>query len=195
LLQLLIHESPWKRKPLREKSQSLVTAPTAIVRWLAAKIDSGDGLGMTVVAAHPSTSKGGKNHEAFFFKGFPQGGRVMIDGQVLRKIKSAFLSTYRSAIDLVESNRIGKAALAALRATWNTYARVLHQLWLEVTGFVFLAMAAVGAMAGFREYGRYQSGQATGPGRLVLAVCFTASFAWFGLSSFWRVRRVSKQRN
>jgi hypothetical protein len=119
----------------------------------------------------------------------------MINGEVLRKIKSVFLSTYRTAIDLVESNRTGKAALAALRATSQTYARVLHQLWLEVTGFTFLAMAAVGAMAGFREYGRYQAGHATGPGRLALAVCFTASFTWFGVSSFWRVRRVSKQRN
>jgi hypothetical protein len=119
----------------------------------------------------------------------------MIDGQVLRKIKSAFLSTYRTAIDLVESSRTGKAALAALRATSQTYVRVLHQLWLEVTGFTFLAMAAVGAMAGFREYGRYQTGHATGPGRLVLAVCFTASFTWFGVSSFWRVRQVSKQRH
>jgi hypothetical protein len=73
---------------------------------------------------------------------------------------------------------------------------VLHQLWLEVTGFTFLAMAAVGAMAVIREYGRYQSGHAAGPGRLVLAICFTLSFTWFGVSSFWRVnKRVSKQRN
>ena len=119
----------------------------------------------------------------------------MIDGQLLRKIKLVVRSTYRTAIELVESSRTGKATLAALRATSQTYARVLHQLWLEVTGFTFLAMAAVGAMAGFREYGRYQSGHSTGPGRLVLAVCFTASFTWFGLSSFWRVRRVSKPRN
>ena len=33
---------------------------------------------------------------------------------------------------------------------------------------------------------------ATGPGRLVLAVCFTVSFTWFGLTSFWRVRRKAK---
>jgi hypothetical protein len=63
---------------------------------------------------------------------------------------------------------------------------------LEVTGFVFLAMAAVGAMAGVREYGKYQSGHANGPGRLLLAIGFTISFTWFGLSSFWRVRRKAK---
>jgi hypothetical protein len=120
----------------------------------------------------------------------------MIDGTTIRKIKSICLSVYRGALTVIEQSRTGKAALAALRATGRSYARVLHQLWLEVTGFTFLAMAAVGAMAGFREYGRYQTGHATGPGRLVLAVCFTLSFAWFGLSSFWRVsRKVSNRPN
>ena len=70
--------------------------------------------------------------------------------------------------------------------------KVAQQLWLEVTGFTFLVMAAVGAMAGVREYGKYQAGHASGPGRLLLAICFTISFAWFGLSSFWRVKRRVK---
>jgi len=109
----------------------------------------------------------------------------MINGQTLRKIQAV----YRAGVNLVEQSRTGRAALAAIRATTRSFAAVLHQLWPEVTGFTFLAMAAVGAMAGFREYGRFQSGHATGPGRLVLAICFTASFAWFGLSSFWRVKK------
>ncbi len=112
----------------------------------------------------------------------------MIDGQLVRKI--ALL--YRAAVNMLERNRTGKAVLAGIRATGRSLGRVLHQLWLEVTGFTFLAMAAVGAMAGMREYNRYQSGHAAGPGRLVLAVCFTVTFAWFGLSSFWRVRRRAK---
>ncbi len=112
----------------------------------------------------------------------------MIDGQTVGNIKRIF----RAAIDLVESSRTGRALLAALRTSGRACGRALHQLWLEVTGFTFLAMAAVGAMAGLREYGRYQSGHATGPGRLVLAICFTVSFTWFGLSSFWRVKRRAK---
>src|SRR5271165_7187453 len=109
----------------------------------------------------------------------------MIDGPALKKIQ-LFV---RAAADLLGRSRMGGALLAAIRATAHSFGRVLHQLWLEVTGFTFLAMAAVGAMAGMREYGRYQTGHATGPGRLLLAVCFTVSFAWFGLSSFWRVKR------
>ncbi|MGD0212776.1 MAG: hypothetical protein ABSB87_06050 [Terriglobales bacterium] len=112
----------------------------------------------------------------------------MIDGQAVEKVRRIF----RTAVRWLESTRTGAALLAGIRATARSYGRVLHQLWLEVTGFTFLAMAAVGAMAGVREYGRYQSGHATGPGRLVLAACFTISFAWFGLSSFWRVRRKAK---
>jgi hypothetical protein len=88
-------------------------------------------------------------------------------------------------------SRTGSAVLKGIRTTAVSVGRVLHQLWLEVTGLVFLFMAAIGTFAGFREYAKYQAGHAAGPGKLILAVCFTASFAWFGLSSFWRVRRRS----
>ena len=89
-------------------------------------------------------------------------------------------------------SRTGSAVLKGIYATATSFGRVLHQLWLEVTGFTFLAIAGIGALAGFREYAKLQSGQAAGRGRLILAICFTLSFAWFGLSSFWRVRRKSK---
>lgn len=116
------------------------------------------------------------------------GEQVMIDGQWLKKIKVFF----RAAVNLIERSRTGAAVLAGVRATARSFGHVLHQLWLEVTGFTFLAMAGFGALAGLREYGKYQSGHASGPGRLVLAVCFTASFTWFGVSSFWKVKRRSK---
>jgi hypothetical protein len=109
-------------------------------------------------------------------------------GQAVRKIKLI----YGAAGNMVARSRTGSALLSGIRATARSFGRVLHQLWLEVTGFTFLALAGIGAMAGMREYGKYQSGHATGPGRLVLAVCFTVSFTWFGLTSFWRVRRKAK---
>jgi hypothetical protein len=113
----------------------------------------------------------------------------MIDGLTVRKI----VLLYRAAVNAIERSRTGKAVLAGIRATTRSFRRVLRQLWLEVTGFTFLAMAAVGAMAGMREYNKYQSGHATGPARLVLAICFTASFAWFGLTSFWRIKRHKRE--
>jgi hypothetical protein len=115
----------------------------------------------------------------------------MIDGQAVRKFALIFRAAIKVVVSTVERSRTGRALLAGIRASAHSLGRVLRQLWLEVTGFTFLAIAGIGAMAGMREYGKYQSGRA-GPGRLLLAVCFTVSFTWFGLSSFWRVKRKAK---
>jgi hypothetical protein len=112
----------------------------------------------------------------------------MVASQWVKKIK-LFV---RAAHSMAERSQMGRAMLAGVLATSRSFGRVAHQLWLEVTGFTFLVMAAVGAMAGVREYEKYQTGHATGPGRLALAICFTISFAWFGVTSFWRVRRRTK---
>jgi hypothetical protein len=85
------------------------------------------------------------------------------------------------------------AAMSALHSTGQTFVHILHLLWLEVIGTVFLAMAGIGGIALAREYAKYTAGHATA-GRVVLAVCFTLTFAWFGLSSFWRVRRKSQRQ-
>jgi hypothetical protein len=116
------------------------------------------------------------------------GDRAVMDDQSLKKIKVGF----RVAANMLARSRTSAAVMAGVRATARSFGRVLHQLWLEVTGFTFLAMAALGALAGMREYGKYQAGQTSGPGRLLLAICFTALFTWFGVSSFWRVRRKAK---
>ena len=87
-------------------------------------------------------------------------------------------------------SRTVNSIMTAVRATARSFGRVLHQLWLEVTGAVFLAMAAMGGIAGVREYVKYEAGRATA-GRVAVAVCFTLTFAWFGVSSFWRVRKKS----
>jgi hypothetical protein len=118
--------------------------------------------------------------------------KQLFNGQAVRKIGLY----YRAAVNMVERSRTGRAVLAGVRASARSFGNVLHQLWLEVTGFTFLAIAAIGAIAGVREYGKYQLRHATSPGRLVLAICFTATFAWFGLTSFWRVnKRTPKHRN
>jgi len=83
------------------------------------------------------------------------------------------------------------AITKAARATASHFGRVIGQLWLEVTGFVFLALAGIGVIAFFREYTKYQAGRATSS-RMVLAVCFAGLFGWFGASSFWRVRKKSQ---
>jgi hypothetical protein len=122
----------------------------------------------------------------------PKLDRQRIDGQTARKIKLIYRAAANVASNMVERSRPGRAVLAGTRAIARSFGRVLHQLWLEVTGFTFLAIAGIGVLAGMREYAKYQSGHAAGPGRLVLAVCFTVSFIWFGVSSFWRVKKRAK---
>lgn len=85
-------------------------------------------------------------------------------------------------------NRTLSAARRAIGTTVRSFSRVLHQLWLEVMGTVFLAMAGFGAFGFFREYGKYHAGQASA-GHVVAAVAFTLTFGWFGISSFWRAAK------
>jgi hypothetical protein len=89
-------------------------------------------------------------------------------------------------------NRTFSAVMSGVRTTARSFGRAAHQLWLEVTGTVFLAMATFGGIAGFREYMKYSTGHTTAS-RVAIAVCFTLTFAWFGLSSFWKVRRKSQR--
>src|ERR1700674_115716 len=88
----------------------------------------------------------------------------------------------------VRRTRTFSAMVKAGRATAVHFGRVLRQLCLEVTGFVFLALSAVGAFALAHEWTKYQAVR-TNPNRVVLAICFTVMFGWFGFSSFWRVRK------
>ena len=98
----------------------------------------------------------------------------------------------RVAAQQAGRNRLLSAIMNGGRATATHFGRVLHTLWLEVTGFVFLAIAIIGAGALTREYAKYQAFH-TSPGRLILAICFTLTFAWFGVSSFWRAARKAKR--
>jgi hypothetical protein len=85
------------------------------------------------------------------------------------------------------SRRLG-AVLRGARVTFSSIRRVFHLLWLEVTGFFFLALAAIGCAALVHEYSKHVAGRA-GAAKLALAGCFMAMFAYFGVTSFWRARK------
>ena len=97
----------------------------------------------------------------------------------------------RVASQQVKRSRTARAASSAVAATARAFGKVMHQLWLEVTGFVFLGMAAIGGLESAREYAKYAAGRA-GLRGVVVAICFTVTFAWFGVSSFWRVKQRGK---
>lgn len=85
-------------------------------------------------------------------------------------------------------NRLVRAAYRAGSVTLQNTTRVLHVLWLEMTGLFFLVLAFVGAAAAVREYHRYAAGS-TSMGKVLLAAGFALLFSYFGVSSFWRSKR------
>ena len=107
-----------------------------------------------------------------------------------RKLGLAARVAARMTSQRAGQSRLLTAAWRGLQVTARSVGHVLGILWLEVTGFVFLFLAFIGGVALSREYIKYQAGS-VGPGKVILAVCFTLMFAWFGVSSFWRARRKS----
>lgn len=85
-------------------------------------------------------------------------------------------------------SRTFNALLGAARATARSFGNVLHQLWLEMVGVLFLVMAMSLTSASIKEYSKYHAGHA-GVGRFAITVAFAVTFAWFGVTSFWRVRK------
>jgi hypothetical protein len=85
-------------------------------------------------------------------------------------------------------NRWVRALYRAGAATMGSVGHVLHALWLEVTGFLFLVLAVIGGAATVREYHRYVAGT-TSVSKVALAAAFTLVFVYFGVNSFWRSRK------
>ena len=69
--------------------------------------------------------------------------------------------------------------------------RPLHSLWNEVIGFLFLSLAFLGSVSGYRIY-RHFDGSAETFFRLILVGCFVAIMIYYGVSSFLRARKISR---
>jgi hypothetical protein len=81
-----------------------------------------------------------------------------------------------------------RACYKAGGVTFRRVGRVLHILWLEVTGLFFLVLALVGGGAAVREYHRHAAANGS-VAKMLLAAAFAVVFAYFGVSSFWQSRR------
>jgi len=108
-------------------------------------------------------------------------------------LPSSNFSTQGRAFLRVAGRRTGKNRWVrgfynAGQVTVRNIGRVLHVLWLEVAGLLFLVLAVVGGGAAFREYHRHALGSGS-VGKTALAAAFAVIFAYFGVSSFWRSRR------
>ena len=85
-------------------------------------------------------------------------------------------------------NRLLRAIYRAGSVTVQSTTRVLHILWLEVTGLFFMVLAFVGAAAAVREHHRQLAGTGS-TAKMLLASAFALMFGYFGVSSFFRSRR------
>jgi hypothetical protein len=94
----------------------------------------------------------------------------------------------RVAGQQVKRTRTYGAVSTGARTTISHFAGVARQLWLEVTGFVFVAFAAVGFVEIVKEYAAYHAGKVAGS-RVAAAAGFTVMFGWFGVTSFVRARK------
>src|SRR4030088_3408824 len=74
--------------------------------------------------------------------------------------------------------RIGKTLLSGARVTAASIGKVLHVLWLEVTGFIFLCLGLMGAGAGLREYHKYGMGSGN-LNKIWASGIFALLFAYF----------------
>jgi len=98
-----------------------------------------------------------------------------------------------AALARVGSRMAGQSRLlgalgAGARGALGSLRKAAHGLLLEVTGVFFILFVVIGAGATWRAYGAWSAGK-IGPGKMVLAVCFTVLFAYFAVTSFWRSHR------
>ena len=69
--------------------------------------------------------------------------------------------------------------------------RILQTLFHEVMGVLFLAMAAWGVIWMLREWREFR-GDGDALFKLLLVGVFVLMMSSFGISSFWRARRISR---
>jgi hypothetical protein len=64
--------------------------------------------------------------------------------------------------------------------------RPIHILWNQVIGFLFIVLALFGVSSAVRSF---QKGNGVG---LAFAIAWVVPMVGFGISSFWRARKISK---
>jgi succinate dehydrogenase hydrophobic anchor subunit len=68
----------------------------------------------------------------------------------------------------------------------------IRALWNEVIGFLFLCLAFLGAVSGYRSVLRNFGGSPEEVLRLSIVGVFVVVMAGFGISSFRRARKISR---
>jgi hypothetical protein len=67
----------------------------------------------------------------------------------------------------------------------------VHSLWHEVIAFLFIIIAVIAGFSGYRTWLRFR-GDAGDIVRIVLCVIFASIMAGYGISSFFKARKISR---
>ncbi|MBI3667298.1 MAG: hypothetical protein HY236_13915 [Acidobacteria bacterium] len=89
-----------------------------------------------------------------------------------------------------------RTAMAAARSFSGVAARfwrILRTLFLEVVGLVFLVLSGWGGLWLIRTY-RSFNGDGEVLFKMLVVAVFVVMMCFFGISSFWRARRLSRTR-
>jgi len=78
-----------------------------------------------------------------------------------------------------------------IQHVWPNVVRPLHALWHAVIGFLFLIFAVVAAFYVVRAVRAFE-GDMEGLFRIVMPGLFGLVMGYFGISSFWRARKISR---
>jgi hypothetical protein len=89
----------------------------------------------------------------------------------------------RFSTDKALRKRLLLAGVSGAQTTLGSVGRVLRKLWHEVTGFLFVCLALIGAAEVFRKWHTHETQ------KLAAAAAFSVLFLYFGVSSFWRSRK------
>jgi hypothetical protein len=92
----------------------------------------------------------------------------------------------RFSSDKALRKRLLRAGVSGAQATLASVGRVVHKLWHEVTGFLFICLAVIGGAEVWRKWETHETQ------KLAVAAVFSAMFLYFGVSSFWRARKKPK---
>ena len=63
----------------------------------------------------------------------------------------------------------------------------LRVLWNEIIGFIFISLGIIGVGNVVRFYGDKEKG-----GQMLIAAAFAAIMLYFGITSFWKARKIGK---
>lgn len=91
---------------------------------------------------------------------------------------------------MLELRTVGLAA-RHLREVATRLWRILRTLFLEVVGFVFLALAGWGGLWLVRTFREFD-GDGEVLFKMAMVGAFVVMMGTFGISSFWRARRLSR---